>query len=256
MARFTEIISHQDMCHREQVSLQQGMNFRADKRYSIVLMSVRKGAPYQDTWHEDRGVLEYEGHDKPRRRGQRNPKHVDQPLAWPSGRPNENGKFFQAAMACKAGEKTPRPVHVYEKIARGVWCDRGKHELIDAEIKVVPVGRTRSRNVCRFYLRPAAGVKLDREEERELTISRVIPTAVKVEVWRRDQGRCVTCGATDNLHFDHDVPYSKGGSSITAQNVRLMCARHNLSKGDKIMTLGPLLGPLVSAVVASLVKGA
>jgi 5-methylcytosine-specific restriction endonuclease McrA len=75
-------------------------------------------------------------------------------------------------------------------------------------------------------------------------------------VWKRDQGRCVQCDATDNLHFDHDVPFSKGGSSITAANVKLLCARHNLAKSDKIISLGPLLGPLVGAAVASMVRGA
>jgi hypothetical protein len=37
------------------------------------------------------------------------------------------------------------------------------------------------------------------------------------------------------LHFDHDLPYSKGGTSITEDNVQLMCARHNLEKGNKIV---------------------
>jgi len=64
---------------------------------------------------------------------------------------------------------------------------------------------------------------------------RVIPTSVKVEVWKRDGGLCVVCGATDELHFDHDLPYSKGGTSITAANVQLLCARHNLEKRDKIL---------------------
>ena len=41
--------------------------------------------------------------------------------------------------------------------------------------------------------------------------------------------------ATDELHFDHDLPYSKGGTSITENNVQLMCARHNLEKGAKII---------------------
>jgi 5-methylcytosine-specific restriction endonuclease McrA len=44
----------------------------------------------------------------------------------------------------------------------------------------------------------------------------------------------VVCGATDELHFDHIVPYSKGGSSLVADNVQLLCARHNLEKRDKI----------------------
>ena len=57
---------------------------------------------------------------------------------------------------------------------------------------------------------------------------RLIPTAVKIAVWKRDGGKCLICGATEELHFDHDVPYCKGGTSIVAENVQLLCARHNL----------------------------
>jgi hypothetical protein len=38
----------------------------------------------------------------------------------------------------------------------------------------------------------------------------------------------------DNLHYDYDVSYFKGGSSLTAKNIRLLCARHNLAKSNKI----------------------
>ena len=36
--------------------------------------------------------------------------------------------------------------------------------------------------------------------------------------------------------MNHDIQFSRGGSSIVAENVRLLCARHNLSKSDKIMS--------------------
>ena len=49
-----------------------------------------------------------------------------------------------------------------------------------------------------------------------------------------DGGRCVVCGATDELHFDHDLPWAKGGTSLVAGNVQLLCARHNISKRDRI----------------------
>ncbi|HEY7090158.1 MAG TPA: hypothetical protein VH518_18825 [Tepidisphaeraceae bacterium] len=269
MARYREVISYPEMVQREGIALQKGMNFRVRggaAGYSIILMSVRKGAPYQDQWHDEviggpyAGLLEYEGHDLPRyRHSSLNPKHVDQPMALPSGRLTDNGKFYKAAMAAKSGESEPEVVQVYEKIADGIWCDRGRHLLVDAEVKTVPVGQTRNkkRKVFRFYLRPTTTPDATTsEDERELSISRQIPTAVKVTVWKRDHGRCVQCGAMDNLHFDHDVPFSKGGSSITAENVKLLCARHNLEKSDRIMSLGPLLGPLVAATVASMVRGA
>jgi 5-methylcytosine-specific restriction endonuclease McrA len=72
------------------------------------------------------------------------------------------------------------------------------------------------------------------DEVHVLTSTRVIPTEVKLEVWRRDRGRCVECGATENLHFDHVIPWSRGGSSMTAENIQLLCARHNLAKHDRI----------------------
>jgi hypothetical protein len=269
MPRFHEIISYPNMINREGVSLQRGMNFRVRQGaagYSIILMSVRKGAPYQDQWHDESasgphaGMLEYEGHDVPRYRGSRiDPKKVDQPTKLPSGLPTDNGKFFQAAMEARAGHREPEIVQVYEKISNGIWCDRGRYQLVDAEIKSVPLAArsNRTRKVFRFYLRPTVTPLIQTaEDERELTISRQIPTSVKVHVWKRDQGRCVMCGANDNLHFDHDVPFSKGGSSITVENVKLLCARHNLEKSNKIISLGPLLGPVFGATVVVLMRGA
>jgi 5-methylcytosine-specific restriction endonuclease McrA len=63
---------------------------------------------------------------------------------------------------------------------------------------------------------------------------RVIPAAVKIEVWKRDKGSCVKCGSKENLHFDHIIPYSHGGSSKDAKNIQILCLRHNLAKHDRI----------------------
>jgi 5-methylcytosine-specific restriction endonuclease McrA len=63
---------------------------------------------------------------------------------------------------------------------------------------------------------------------------RIIPSRVKLEVWQRDGGKCAICGSEDELHFDHILPFSKGGTSETAANVQLLCARHNLAKSARI----------------------
>ena len=63
---------------------------------------------------------------------------------------------------------------------------------------------------------------------------RVIPSDVKRKVWDRDEGKCVLCGRKDNLHFDHDLPYSLGGTSLLVENIQLLCAFHNLSKSNRI----------------------
>jgi hypothetical protein len=57
------------MCQDEGVNLQQGMNFRVRGRRTVILMSLRPGAPYADAVQDDGRVLIYEGHDRPRARG-------------------------------------------------------------------------------------------------------------------------------------------------------------------------------------------
>ena len=228
-----DIISYHDLVSEEKATLQKGMNFGVGKKYSVFLMSVREGAPYADAIDAVTGMLEYEGHDEPQRRGGPNPKEIDQPLTTPRGSWTENGKFFRAAKDFASGlREKPELVKVYEKISRGIWSYKGFFELLDA--KIVSAGK---RNVFKFSLKPVAKKSFGRIVE--LPHNRLIPTAVKVEVWRRDGGKCVQCGSAKNLHFDHDIPFSKGGSSLTAANVRLLCAKHNLEKSDKILAIAP-----------------
>ncbi len=49
-----------------------------------------------------------------------------------------------------------------------------------------------------------------------------IPDDVQLMVWERDDGCCASCGAEDDLGFDHIIPLTRGGSS-TARNVQILC---------------------------------
>lgn len=219
------------MCSRERASLQRGMNFRLVREYSVILMSVRANAPYQDRLEEEGSILIYEGHDAPRRVGSGDPKLVDQPDRTPRGRPTENGRFWEAAHAFKAGAEAAHLVRVYEKIHQGIWSFNGTFQLLDA-------WREHDGNRFVFKFKLAAfteNIPTEALKSRGWERRRMIPTHIKVEVWKRDRGKCVICGEKDELHFDHDLPFSLGGSSLTAANVQLMCARHNLSKGSKIL---------------------
>ena len=111
-----------------------------------------------------------------------------------------------------------------------LWSYNGVFHLVDSWQE-----NHANRSVFKFQLVAVEGEEdLERPPVEHPTRRRIIPTSVKLAVWRRDEGRCVVCGATDDLHFDHDLPYSKGGASISVDNVQLMCARHNLQKGAKI----------------------
>lgn len=67
----------------------------------------------------------------------------------------------------------------------------------------------------------------------ERTTREPIPEAVRIEVWRRDAGRCVRCGAKEQLEFDHIIPVSKGGAT-SARNLQLLCKQCNLAKATSI----------------------
>jgi hypothetical protein len=62
-----------------------------------------------------------------------------------------------------------------------------------------------------------------------LQLNRSISVAVRREVWRRDQGKCVSCDSHERLEFDHVIPVTLGGSN-TVRNIQLLCERCNRLK--------------------------
>jgi hypothetical protein len=62
---------------------------------------------------------------------------------------------------------------------------------------------------------------------------RAIPQDVKIAVSARDGGRCRQCGSTQQLHFDHVIPISRGGANTVA-NIQLLCGACNRAKGAKL----------------------
>jgi hypothetical protein len=194
-------------------------------------MSRRPGAPYTDEFSEDGRSITYEGHDcstavHPI------PKQVDQPDKTPKGALTQNGMFVQAIQRSKQDGLPPERVMVFEKLHPGIWVYNGLFELMDVELNYAS-----GRRVFKFKLvlcssgdvLPLSESSSDLDED-----DRVIPSWVKLEAWKRDNGRCRKCGAQNHLHFDHIIPYSKGGSSKDPSNIQILCLRHNLEKHDRI----------------------
>ena len=144
-----DVIRYVDMTAQEEFALRKGMNFSIpNKKYGIVLMSVRKDAPYADRFEGNGTTIIYEGHDVQKNHAPngRNPKDIDQPMKVPSGQLSENGKFYEAAQKYKNGDPA-KLIKVYEKIKNGIWVYNGFFELTDAWTE-----KSGNRNVFKFKL--------------------------------------------------------------------------------------------------------
>lgn len=225
-----EIISYREMCNaEEQQQLQRGMNFNIRDGYSVVLMSIKPNAPYADRNSKDGLTIFYEGHDNA---GDKQKKY-DQPLYYSGGSLTQNGLFCRAIDGAKKDKNYPL-VKAYEKLKPGIWTYRGLFEM-----KSYSIVHREGRNIFEFVLtiteQDLRQAKEYRQEKKiDLEQTRQIPGPVKAEVYIRDHGQCVMCGASDNIHFDHILPYSKGGTSLKVENIQLLCARHNLQKSAKL----------------------
>ena len=224
-----KIISYHQLTTQEGgLQVQKGMNFGVKGNYSIVLMSTAKNAPFEDEVFDD-GVIEYEGHDAPKST-QYDKKLVDQPSHTTTGKLTENGKFLKAVDDYKTYKRSAAKIQVYRKIKPGVWVDMGFYELIDGYQRY-----SGARNVFKFLLKPIYDYDPSTEDYIDIVHDRQIPGDIQREVYERDNGKCTQCGSSENLHFDHIIPFSKGGSSKVASNIQLLCAKHNLSKGAKFV---------------------
>lgn len=86
-------------------------------------------------------------------------------------------------------------------------------------------------NNCEFYepLENGKEIKLKINNNRNK-----IPNNIRHEVFKRDNFKCIECGATNKektLHTDHITPISKGGTD-ELDNLQTLCETCNLSKSD------------------------
>jgi len=214
------------------------MDYGAPDSYSVVLVSFRFDQPYEDKKLE-KGVIEYEGHDNTELDPKIRKLH-DQITTW-YGKTNANGQFWEAAKAYEKGDiKQPRAVKIYERLSKEFsreydnfeYTDLGFYKLISAKYV-----SDEKRLSFKFYLEPGNEnlVRSRTNLDEILKVERVaIPREIKQLVFDRDNGRCVKCKSSQNLQFDHDFPYSLGGTSLSPDNIQILCIKCNTKKSNYI----------------------
>ena len=75
---------------------------------------------------------------------------------------------------------------------------------------------------------------------RRRSSGRLVPAAVRRDVWKRDGHQCAfiggngrRCEARRGLECDHIVPVARGGEA-TVSNVRLLCRAHNQFEAERV----------------------
>ena len=222
-----EIWTYLSMINDIWYSIQKWMNYQSNWYPSIILMSIRKNAPYNDVVLDWWTTIIYEWHDVQKNYADwADPKLIDQPYKTPKWSLTQNWLFYNAAIMWKKSWNFEK-VLVYEKIREWIWTFNGEFYLVDARIEV-----DWKRKVYKFKLEICDSVQNDNFNDIKIEHARFIPSHVKQEVWIRDKGKCAKCWSTTNLHFDHILPYSKWWSSIDANNIQILCAKCNLSKSN------------------------
>jgi hypothetical protein len=105
-------------------------------------------------------------------------------------------------------------------------------------VEEFPLPETDTHRSCRIFGHecPVFSVGEPLTETKELrNISRHIPRPIQFRVLKRENQVCRSCGmpvADDDIHFDHIIPWSKGGPT-EENNIQLLCGTCNRKKSDK-----------------------
>jgi 5-methylcytosine-specific restriction endonuclease McrA len=128
--------------------------------------------------------------------------------------------------------QTVQPVAIAERDGRTYWAFEYRIWWEDDDLTsadVLALVRHRQRRAARTLERAHAALAGERAAPRR----EPVPRDVRRAVFERDGGRCVECGASFDLQYDHVIPLALGGAN-TAANLQILCAPCNQAKGAEI----------------------
>ena len=136
--------------------------------------------------------------------------------------------------AAEAAEhQLSEPVKVAETETRSYWWFEDRFCWENQELAardVMALLRDRDRRRRRGLERAHLMLTVDDAGQRRRA---PIPEDVRRAVFERDGGRCVECGSTFGIQYDHLIPWSMGGAD-TVENLQILCTTCNQSKGATV----------------------
>lgn len=109
----------------------------------------------------------------------------------------------------------------------GIWSELEEYDYSELQCNVFG-------HVCPVFFQ--AENTTETRKSRRWSKSRHIPREILIKVIRRDGQVCQSCHRfvpDDKIHFDHIIPFSKGGPT-TVENLRVLCNDCNLKKSDSL----------------------
>ncbi len=140
---------------------------------------------------------------------------------------------------------------IYKKIEKNIFDKNILRPIVDIQFLVVmtyssPKGQVNLSKSSTFTLNDmistydsVSRTYLERDfyDMISLVERGKVSDSMRYDVFKRDNFRCVICGASSKhgvrLHVDHIIPIAKGGKS-TMDNLQTLCERCNVGKSDKI----------------------
>lgn len=150
-----------------------------------------------------------------------------------SGRKIMELRWSKTQMETAQQAQATNPVHVWREGKRNFWLFLNDFYWDDDGLGAEDVKALVLQRKRRLEQKLQSARSLMRAEENGRPTRTPIPTELRRAVFERDGGRCVECGGSFDLQYDHILPVARGGAT-TIQNLQLLCADCNRSKSDSI----------------------
>jgi hypothetical protein len=142
-------------------------------------------------------------------------------------------RWKDAVIEERRAEQLEDPVRLRAEATRALWWFRDRFYWDDEghsaeDVKALVLRRTRGDE-----RRLKSARALMRGDANGSSGRAPIPPELARTVFERDDRKCLECGASEDLQFDHIIPVALGGAT-SPENLQILCGDCNRSKGDAL----------------------